>query len=186
VRLDRDGAVTRGAELGSDAAGNLAREGAMADAETRRAGARLIWLVVAFIVLGAIVALIVGRNAVSDEKSLAGRWTAKLTGYNTSVGAVTAYEQTVILAEGGTVTVQFDLGGMEPVRGTWELTRGTDEGKVIRISWSGDPTKVNEFKYQLKGNQLYLSRVQGGMPKPENLNVTEQDPVVYERGPDSQ
>jgi hypothetical protein len=155
----------------------------MSDVGTKRARSKFIWFVVGFIVIAMLAALFIGRASASDKKQLVGRWTTQLTGYSTSASGATKYEQTVYLKDDGTVVVQFDLGGMEPVNGTWELDRDTENGKIIRITWADDSTKVNEFKYQLKGNELYLSRVQGGMPKPENLNVTEQDPVVYERGP---
>ncbi len=72
---------------------------------------------------------------------------------------------------------------MEPAKGTWEIVKVPETGKVIKITWDADPAKPTEFTYQFKGNQLYTSRVAGGMPVPENLNVTEQDPVVWERGP---
>jgi hypothetical protein len=155
----------------------------MGDVATKRTRSRFIWFVLAFVLIVMVVALVIGRGSASDKKQLVGRWTTQLTGYSTSASGATKYDQTIYLTEDGKVTVQFDLGGMAPVQGTWELARGADNGKIIRITWLGDPSKVNEFKYQLKGNQLYLSRIQGGMPKPENLNVTAQDPVVYERGP---
>jgi hypothetical protein len=131
-------------------------------------------------------ALVVGCSAISDEEQLVGRWTTQLNGYNATTNAATKYEQTAVFTDDAKVTLQIELGGMSPVKGTWEIVKGTDNGKVLRITWDNGPaeaTNVNEFTYQFKGNQLYLSRVKGGMPKPENLNVTEQDPVVYERGP---
>ncbi len=143
--------------------------------QTRPIG--LLW------VLLLTAALVMGCSAISDEEQLVGRWTTQLNGYNTTTNAATKYEQTAIFTDDGKVTLQVELGGMSPVKGTWEIVKGTDNAKVLRIMWEDDPSMVNEFTYQFKGNQLYLSRVKGGMPKPENLNVTGQDPVVYERGP---
>ncbi len=155
----------------------------VSDVETKRTRSWLIWFVLLFIVVVLVGGLILGRASVSDKKQLVGRWTTELTGYSTSASGATKYQQTAIFNDDGSVIVQFDLGGMEPVKGTWEIVKVPDTGKVIKITWLGDASKVNEFKYQFKGNQLYLSKVQGGMPTPKNLNVTAQDPVVYERGP---
>src|SRR5512147_2259516 len=105
----------------------------MSDGETKRTRRGLLWFVLGAVLLLVVLGGIWGWNSISDEKQLVGRWTTELTGYSTSASGATRYEQTAYFTDDGKVTLQFDLGGMEPVKGTWEIARVSGTGKVIRI-----------------------------------------------------
>ena len=134
---------------------------------------------VLLVLLGA--ALVAGCASSSDEQRLVGSWRTELTGYNTVAGGVTKYEQKITFGEDGKFAMQATLPAMvDVVRGTWELDK-IEGSPIIRITWEGTSTVPSEFKYDLQGDHLFTSRLKGGMPKPEQLNVTEVDPVEYVR-----
>lgn len=133
---------------------------------------------VLLVLLGAVLA---GGCTSSDEQRLVGSWRTELTGYNTVAGSVTKYEQKITFGEDGKFALQATLPAMvDVVTGTWELDK-VEGSPVIRITWEGTSTVPSEFKYDLQGDHLLTSRLKGGMPKPEQLNVTEVDPVEYVR-----
>jgi hypothetical protein len=116
----------------------------------------------------------------SAQKKIVGTWHTRLTGYNTVAASVTQYDQTVEFTDAGKVTMYNTLpGGLNLVSGTYELTK-TDGHPLIRITWDAPTDKPSELYYSFQGPKLLTSRAPGGLDLSKQLNVGNQDPVVYE------
>ena len=126
------------------------------------------WLAVGLVAVLVGAAFAAGCSPPTDEQRLVGRWVTDLTGYNRVAGSVTKYSQWLTFGEDGKLLLHAELPNFDDVRGIWELTK-SDGKPAIRVTWDGFQGASNVFTYELKGDQLLLSRVSGGMPKPEDL-----------------
>jgi hypothetical protein len=116
-----------------------------------------------------------------SEDKLVGKWVTTLTGYNNVAGSVTKYDQTVVFSKDGRVLLQTTLpGDTNGQKGAYEVVRSSG-GQVIRITWDASPGTPLELEFEIQGDRLATTRRAGTMPKPEELNVQEVDPVVYVR-----
>lgn len=155
----------------------------VAEENTREEGADVTTRVRLAALAGTVLlgAALVAGCASSDEAKLVGRWTTQLTGYNTVAQGVTKYDQTITFGQDGTFLFQATLpGAVENAKGTWKLEK-VSGAPVISISWEESAVAPAQFKYEIRGDHLLTSRVAGGMPKPEQLNVQDVDPVEYVR-----
>jgi len=134
--------------------------------------------------LSILLAVAVGATTgctVSAEKKLIGVWHTQLTGYNTVAAGVTEYDQNVEFTDSGTVRMYNTLpGDVNDVSGKYELTK-IDGEQVIKITWDIPVDKPTELYYQFQGDKLLTSRAPGSLDMSQELNVGNQDPVVYVR-----
>jgi hypothetical protein len=115
------------------------------------------------------------------QKSIIGTWRTRLTGYNTVAAGITQYDQTVVFTDAGVVTMDNTLpGDVNHVTGRYELTK-TDGHPVIKITWDIPVDKPSELYYSFQGDKLLTSRAPGSLDMSKQLNVGNQDPVVYVR-----
>ena len=136
-------------------------------------------LLVGICVLG--LAVVLSGCSGSSADDLVGTWTTQLVGYNQSASGATKYEQKVTFSEDGRVLLETTLaGGSDGQQGSYEVGKDAD-GQFVRIAWDASPDTPLELGFSIQGDKLSTTRREGSMPKPPNMNVTEQDPVVYVR-----
>ncbi len=122
-----------------------------------------------------------GGCTAKSEKDIVGTWRTKLTGYNTVAAGVTQYDQTVKFTEDGIIEMYNTLpGNLNFVTGRYELTK-LDGHPLIRITWAGGVDKPSQLYYTFQGDKLLTSRAPGSLDLSRELNVGNQDPVVYQR-----
>ena len=122
-----------------------------------------------------------GGCTAKSEKDIIGTWRTKLTGYNTVAAGITQYDQTVKFTKDGIVEMYNTLpGDLNLVTGRYELTK-LDGHPLIKITWAGGVDKPSQLYYRFQGDKLLTSRAPGSLDLSRELNVGNQDPVVYER-----
>jgi hypothetical protein len=122
-----------------------------------------------------------GGCAAKSGKNIVGTWRTKLTGYNTVAAGITQYDQTVKFTEDGIVEIYNTLpGDLNFVTGRYELTK-LDGHPLIQITWAGGVDKPSQLYYKFQGDKLLTSRAPGSLDLSRELNVGNQDPVVYQR-----
>jgi len=127
-----------------------------------------------------LVAIIPGCKTKAKD-DLVGTWRTKLTGYNTVAAGITQYDQTVEFTDAGTVTMDNTLpGDVNHVTGRYELSM-TDGHALIKITWDIPVDKPSELYYSFQDGKLLTSRAPGSLDLSKQLNVGNQDPVVYLR-----
>jgi hypothetical protein len=144
---------------------------------------RIIRRISVAVVLTALLAMggLSGGCTAKSEKDLIGTWRTKLTGYNTVAAGVTQYDQTVKFTEDGIVEMYNTLpGDLNFATGRYELTK-LDGHPLIRITWAGGVDKPSQLYYTFQGDKLLTSRAPGSLDLSQELNVGNQDPVVYQR-----
>jgi hypothetical protein len=138
---------------------------------------RLSATLITLMLLGAVSA---GCTAAA-EKDVVGTWRTRLTGYNTVAAGITQYDQTVKFTPDGLVEMYNTLpGDLNLVKGRYELTK-LDGHPIIKITWDAPVDKPSELYYKFQGENLLTSRAPGSLDASKQLNVGNQDPVVYER-----
>jgi hypothetical protein len=122
-----------------------------------------------------------GGCTAKSEKDIVGTWRTKLTGYNTVAAGITQYDQTVKFTEDGVIEIYNTLpGDLNFVTGRYDLTQ--DDGHpIIKITWAGGVDKPSQLYYTFQGDKLLTSRAPGSLDLSQQLNVGNQDPVVYQR-----
>jgi hypothetical protein len=137
---------------------------------------------VALVALVVVAATTAGCTARS-EQNLVGTWRTRLTGYNTVAAGITEYDQTVAFTETGTVTIDNTLpGDVNQATGRYEVTK-IEGHPVIKIVWDLPVDKPTELYYDFQGDKLPTSRAPESLDLSKQLNVGNQDPVVYVRLP---
>ena len=76
--------------------------------------------------------------------------------------------------------VQHAAGRLELRTGRYELTK-LDGHPLIQITWAGGVDKPSQLYYTFQGDKLLTSRAQVFLDLSQELNVGNQDPVVYGR-----
>jgi len=128
-----------------------------------------------------MLASVVSGCAANVESQLIGKWETQLVGYNTTAQSVTNYTQTVTFAEDGALTLDTTLpGAVNHVTGTYEIVN-TKEGPTLSITWDMAVDQPTTLFFAFDDGKLLTSPSKGGLAKPQNLNVTNADPVVYTR-----
>ena len=118
---------------------------------------------------------------VAAEKDVVGTWRTQLTGYNTVAAGITQYDQTVKFTADGVVEMYNTLpGDVNSVSGRYELTT-LDSHPIIKITWDAPVDKPTELYYKFQGENLLTSRAPGSLDVSQQLNVGNEDPVVYRR-----
>jgi len=126
-----------------------------------------------------LVALVAGGCAAAPAKKITGTWRTQLTGYNTVAAGITRYDQTVTFTEAGIVVMDNTLpGDVNHVTGRYELTK-LDGHPLIKIKWDAAVDKPSELYYQFQGANLLTSRAPGSLDVSRQLNVGNQEPIVY-------
>jgi len=119
------------------------------------------------------------------EKDIVGAWRTQLTGYNTIASGVTRYDQTLDFSDAGTVVMDNTLpGDVNHVTGRYELTK-IDGSPAVKITWDIPVDKPSLLYYRFQGENLLTSRAPGSLNVSQELNIGNQDPVVYIRLPKS-
>jgi hypothetical protein len=122
-----------------------------------------------------------GGCTAKASKDVVGIWHTRLTGYNTVAAGITQYDQTVEFTDAGKVTMYNTLpGNLNVVSGAYELTK-SDGHPLIKITWDAPTDKPSELYYSFQGDKLLTSRAPTSLDLSKELNVGNQDPVVYER-----
>jgi hypothetical protein len=122
-----------------------------------------------------------GGCTAKSEKNIVGNWRTQLTGYNTVAAGITQYDQTVKFNQDGTVEMYNTLpGDLNFATGRYELTK-RDGHPLIQITWAGGVDKPSQLYYKFQGDKLLTSRAPGSLDLSRELNVGNQDPVVYQR-----
>jgi len=136
----------------------------------------------ALIAAMALCALLVASGCATDiDAELIGTWEAKLVGYNSTANSVTNYVQTVAFAENGTMTLDTTLPGVtNHVTGVYEIT-SRETTPTLTIRWDVPVDQPTTLYFAIDDGKLITSPSPGGLSKPQNLNVTNADPVVYTR-----
>ena len=94
---------------------------------------------------------------------------------------ITEYDQTVEFTDAGTVRMYNTLpGDVNDVSGKYELTK-IDGKRVIKITWDIPVDKPTQLFYEFQGEKLLTARAPGSLDMSEELNVGNQEPVVYQR-----
>jgi hypothetical protein len=142
-------------------------------------------LIVTAVVTLLVAASATGGCAAKSEKDLVGTWRTQLTGYNTVAAGITRYDQTVTFTDTALVTMDNTLpGDLNHVTGRYELTK-IDGHPVIKITWDAAVDKPSELYYRFQGEKLLTSRAPGSLDLSRELNVGNQDPIVYVQVPQS-
>jgi hypothetical protein len=145
--------------------------------ERERCRTRLI-AVVALSGLLLVAAALSGCKA-ATEKDLTGTWRTQLTGYNQVAAAMTQYDQRLTFNGDGTVVMDNTLpGDVNHVTGKYVLE--SENGKpVVKITWDQPVDKPSLFYYSFQGGKLLLARAPGSLDVSQELNIGNQEPVVY-------
>jgi hypothetical protein len=113
------------------------------------------------------------------RKDLVGTWRTQLTGYNSVAAGMTQYDQTVTFTDAGIITMDTTLPGeLNHVTGRYTLSV-LDGKPAITITWDGGVEKPSKLYYGFQGEKLLTSQAPGSLDASEELNVGNQDPVVY-------
>jgi len=140
---------------------------------SRKAGIAL--LAVAFVALGSAVC---GCASIGAE-SIVGVWHTQLTGYNTVAAGITQYDQNVEFADDGTVRMVNTLPGeVNDVSGRYEVTK-IDGKPAIKIIWDVPVDRPTLLYFKLQNGNLLTSPAPDSLDVSRELNVGNQDPVVY-------
>ena len=130
-----------------------------------------------------VVALVAGGCASAPRNEVLGTWHTQLTGYNTVAAGVTRYDQTVTFSDAGTVVMDNTLPGeVNHVTGRYELTK-LDGHPIIKITWDALVDQPSELYYRFQGAKLLTSRAPGSLDVSQELNVGNQEPIVYVKVP---
>jgi hypothetical protein len=134
------------------------------------------------LVTALVCALMIGGCGKKAEQDLVGTWRTQLTGYNNVAAGVTQYNQTVTFAENGTTVMDNTLpGDVNHVTGRYEVTK-LDGKAAITITWDVPVDKPSVLYYGFQGDKLLISRAPESLDLSKQLNVGNQEPVVYVRG----
>ncbi len=131
-----------------------------------------------------VVAVAIGAAgcAANLDSQLIGTWETQLVGYNTTANGVTNYTQTVSFAEDGSMTFDTTLPGVvNHATGVYEIV-DREKTPTLSIKWDMPVDQPTTLYFTIQDGKLITSPSPGGLAKPENLNVTNADPVVYTRG----
>jgi hypothetical protein len=133
------------------------------------------------VVLALVSALLSGGCAKKAEQDLVGTWRTKLTGYNNVAAGITQYDQTVTFSADGTMVMDNTLpGDVNHVTGRYEITK-LDGKAAVTITWDVPVDKPSVLYYGFQGDKLLMSRAPESLDLSTQLNVGNQEPIVYLR-----
>jgi len=139
-------------------------------------------LAVAIVSVTVVATLGVTGCAANLDSQLIGTWETQLVGYNSTAQSVTNYKQTVSFAEDGSLAFDTTLpGAVNHATGVYEIS-DREKTATLSIKWDMPVDQPTTLYFAIEDGKLITSPSPGGLSKPQNLNVTNADPVVYTRG----